>query len=71
MWKPKYKELQERAFDIAFEYKDLVAGGHTSRKAIDILAESYQLSVKSVYRYLNYAEVSLRGRSERGNSDIV
>ncbi len=65
MWEPKYKELKERAYDMAFKYKDLVAGGCTSAAAIANLSWEYSLSIKSIYRNLRYAKVDLRGRSER------
>ncbi len=65
MWEPKYKELQERAFDIAFQYKDLVAGGCTSAEAIANLSREYKVATKTIYRYLRYAKVDLRGRSDR------
>lgn len=64
-WEPKYKELKEKALDMSLEYKAFVEAGVTSIEAVKSIAINYQMAVKSVYRYLHYAGVELRGRSER------
>jgi hypothetical protein len=70
MWEPKYKELKEKAFDIAFDYKELVAVGNTSAEAVANLSREYKMAIKSIYRYLKYAKVELRGRSDRRNDNV-
>lgn len=64
MWEPKYKELKELAFDIAKDYRKMISEGYKSSDAINELSRQYNRAVKSIYRYLNYAGVELKGRSE-------
>ncbi len=65
-WEPRYKELKELAFDIAKDYRSFTGhGGLSSSHAIVRLARKYNKATKSVYRYLKYAGVVLKGRSEK------
>ena len=64
-WEPRYKELKELAFDIAKDYRSLTGHkGFSSSDAIVRLARKYNKATKSIYRYLKYAGVALKGRSE-------
>ena len=64
MWEPKYRELKELAFDIARDYREGIKSGKKSVDVINELHIKYDKAVKSIYRYLNYAGVELKGRSE-------
>lgn len=64
-WEPKYKELKELALDIARDYRSFINDGLSSYETVERLSVKYDKAVKSIYRYLNYAGVELKGRSEK------
>lgn len=65
-WEPKYSELKERALKIARDYINYTKlENFSSFEAIKKISTDYNMAIKTVYRYLNYARVELRGRSEK------
>lgn len=64
-WSPKYIDLKLKAKSIARVYMMDTAEGKKSFDVIQRLAKKYNMSIKSVYRYLSFAKVSLQGRNEK------
>lgn len=63
MWSPKYIEIKQKALEIGDKYKKEALGkGRNSLLVVEELSSEYNVSIKSVYRYLKYAKIELPGR---------